>query len=312
MKKFLFVMDPLNKLDPYWDSSLRLLREFNRRGHRTWACDITDVGFEKKSVRVRAGEVRSLANFKYRQFTFKGYAIDYFDLVVIRKEPPFDMNYIYATYLLELTASRVPMANHPAGIRNANEKLSILKWPREVAETLVAGNQASILAFRHRVSGDLVLKPLDQKGGTGVCLLRVKEPHFKTKVARALARYGFVMVQKFLRNKHQSDKRILVLNGKILGAYEKRPKRGDFRGNLSIGATCHRTTLTSKEKQLVANLKSYFKREGLIFVGLDVMNGKMIEINVTCPAGIPELEDLYPKLAPVKVWARCLENLLRP
>src|SRR3989338_2144425 len=193
MKKFLFVMDPLNRLDPYWDSSLRLLREFNRRGHRTWTCDITDVGFEKKSVRVRASEVWSLANFKYRQSPFKGYAIDYFDLVVIRKEPPFDMKYVYATYLLELAASKIPMANYPAGIRNANEKLSILKWPREVPETLVAGNQASILAFRQHVSGNLVLKPLDQKGGSGVLLLRTRDQQFKAKVARALARHEFVM-----------------------------------------------------------------------------------------------------------------------
>lgn len=311
-KKFLFILDPLEHLDFHWDTSLRLVRELNHRKHAVWYAQVGDIRFEKNKVYARAHRLLSPGREEYVSQTTDDFQATYFDMILIRKEPPFDMSYVYLTHLLELIADQIPVINHPRGIRNTNEKLSCLNFSQDIPDTLITNELVQVVKFQKKINSDLVLKPLDQKGGTGVALIKKNGKNNRKILHQAFRKKEFMAAQRFLKaNKVPGDKRILILDGKVLSAYEKHPAPGEFRSNLSLDGTFHETTLTPEEKRIAANLKPYLKRHGLFFVGLDIMQDKLLEINVTCPAGIPESEFLYPKLKPLQAWADSLENLLR-
>ena len=313
MMRVLFVMDPLDHLDPRWDTSLCLLEEFARRCHRSWTADTLDIRYEKKRVLANARQISPSSSQTYRLSEPASYPLTRFDLILIRKEPPFDLNYLYLTYLLELVSGKVPVVNHPRGIRNANEKLAALHFPGWNPETLVTSSVDQVLAFQDRLKEDMVLKPLNQKGGKDILLVKYQN---KGGIAKKMLLQAtknnreFILAQRFIQHKRvRGDKRILILNGEILTAFEKRPPQGDFRSNLSLGGTAHPTKLTSKEKKLAQEMKPYLLQEGLLLVGLDVMAERLIEINVTCASGIVDAKALYPELALVEAWADSLEAL---
>jgi glutathione synthase len=310
--RILFVMDPLEHLDPPNDTSLFLLRELFQRGHETWVADSPDLWSDGRIIFADARNVLPKPNHAYEcSASSLRSPLTAFDLVLIRKEPPFDANYLYLTYLLEQASDRVPMVNHPRGIRNANEKLAILHFPSWIPETLVTSSAEKILQFQRRLKDDLVLKPLDEKGGKGTVLTRYKDRTAKTIMERSTCRgKKVILAQRMLRGKGiHGEKRIVLLNGQILTAFEKRPPKGDFRANLSLGGTCHPAHLTPQEHKLVRQMRSYLLKEGLLFVGLDVLANRLIEVNVTCPAGLTDAKMLYPQLALAETWADSLEDL---
>ncbi|HXV27990.1 MAG TPA: glutathione synthase, partial [bacterium] len=233
-----------------------------------------------------------------------------FDLVLIRKEPPFDATYLYLTQILETTADQVPMVNHPRGIRNANEKLAILNFSSWIPETLVTNSAEKIIDFQKRIQDDLVIKPLNLMAGKNIIRLKFKSRTAARTVRKATRNSReFVMAQRFLKGRGKTaDKRILILDGDVLTAFEKCAPKGDFRSNLSLGATARSTKLTAKEMKLVKELKPYLLREGLRFVGIDVLCERLIEINVTCPSGLVEARDLYPQRGLAAAWAGSLEK----
>jgi len=172
---------------------------------------------------------------------------------------------------------------------------------------------SQVVQFQAGLKTDLVLKPLDLKGGEGIVRLRRKEKNYGKIIMRATeSGKKMIMAQEFLQAPEvKGDKRILVLDGEILTAYEKHFKKGEFRANISLGGTIHPTELSREEKALVKALKPYLLREGLHLTGIDVMMGKLIEINVTCPAGIMEAKLLYPRSELVEAWADLLEKKVR-
>ncbi|MDD5218559.1 MAG: glutathione synthase [Candidatus Omnitrophica bacterium] len=312
-KRILFVMDPLEDLSWKWDNSLNLLREFAARGHTVWASDSHEIRFEIDTVMASTRQIYPAAGDGFKGSATRSLPVESFDLVLIRKNPPFDFSYLYLTYLLELVARRVPVSNHPRGIRNANEKLSVLNFPKWIPKSIVSCSTEQILRFKNELPGDLVLKPLHRKGGEGIVRLRRAESK-KMSVPKinklTLNGKTFVIAQEFIESKKTiGDKRIVLLNGEILVAYEKHPPRGDFRSNLGLGGTWNSTQITAKERRLVRDLKPYLVREGLHFAGIDVMEEKLLEINVTSPAGLTEARTLYPRLEAVKSWADFLESL---
>lgn len=318
--RVLFVMDPVERLDKVWDTSLCLLREFAHRGHQNWTCDATDLWAESNRLFARARKVIPVFHsqkvdflkvaWTYRLPAPQKCRVENFDLVLIRKDPPFDDTYLYLTYLLELIAETVPVVNHPRGIRNANEKLSTLLFPKWIPESLVSNSPDRILEFQKKLGTDLVVKPLDEKGGKGVFRLRRGSARNGSHLRRVAGpEKKFLIASRYLAGgKNGSDKRILILEGKFLSAFERRPRPGEFRSNLSLGGTFHPTKLTLKEKRLIADLKPFLLRESLQFAGIDVRDEKLIEINVTSPAGIWEAEVLYPRLRPAAKWAQALEH----
>lgn len=324
--KFLFVMDPLAKLNHEWDSSLAMIRELAFRGHRVWIADIPDIIEAKRLIAARAREltVSAKARRAHRQESLHYHytlspsparlPVTFFDLIMIRKDPPFNLAYFYLTHFLEKAAAVRPVFNHPVGIRHTNEKLSILHFPKWIPETRVTASAAEILNFQKKTGGPVVVKPLDSKGGEGVFLIRDGGKKSRREVMEASHKEkNFLMAQAFIpKAKGQSEKRILLLNGDILSAYEKRAPRGDFRANLSLdGATFHASGVSAKEKQLVRDLKPYLVRLGLVFTGIDVLSEKLLEINVTSPAGLYESRLLYPELRCAERVADFLESRAR-
>jgi glutathione synthase len=318
--KILFILDPLEKLDPVWDTSMALARETEKRGHENWCADAPDIFSRSSRIFCRARRMKA----KTFPVTLPPYTpadgftaskprtmkLEAFGCVVIRKEPPVDAAYVKMTRLLEQAADRVPMFNHPAGIRYNNEKLAILNFPRWIPETLVSRNPEEILKFQKKIKTDLVIKPLNEKGGKGVWRLKYGERNSLSLLRRAAARKT-LMAQRFLTPRRAEEKRILMMDGNFFSCYSKRPVTNEFRANLGLGATFHAAHLTPKEKQLVREMKPFLLKEGLYFAGIDVLDEKLIEINVTSPAGLLETKVLYPRRRPLEAWADFLEDFAR-
>ncbi len=310
----LFILDPIERLHFIWDTSLFILKEFFRRRHLVFVAYAEDITSENGQIVAAARQITDIfeKSEKFRISNPSSSPITKFDLVLIRKEPPFDATYLYLTYLLEMAADKVPMVNHPRGIRNINEKLAILNFPSLIPETLVASSVSKILEFQRRLKIDLVLKPLNLMGGKNI--VRVK--YGSRKVQSILRKTTqnekeYIMAQRFLETGTSAkgkDKRILLVNGEVLTAFEKRPPKGDFRSNLSLGGTAHPTDLTPTERKLVKTLKPYLMREGLFFAGVDILCEKLIEINVTCPSGLSDATGLYPRRGLGAEWADALEK----
>ena len=307
--RILFVMDPIKKLHAKWDNSLALLREFARRGHECWTADAPDLSRTRGYVAAQCRRVTVRGRRHYPLSRARCFDLKQFDLILIRKEPPVNARYLHMLRLLGRVAGRVSMVNHPRGIRNTNEKLSILKFPKWIPKTRVTKSPKAVLEFQKEIHKPVVVKPLDEKGGKGVFLLKQNSPSAWWRLARATQNgRKAVMVQEFIKAKRQGEKRVLILNGGVFAAYEKRARGKEFRANLGLGASFHRTSLSLRENKLVAALKPSLLKQGLYFVGIDVLEEKLIEINVTSPAGVTEAKFLYPRLPLVEAWADFLER----
>lgn len=282
-------MDPLESLDLPWDTSLCLLRELNARGHETYLFVPSSLSLEAGQVFGRGNRVKPLGNHRYDLLPTPKTKLAECDAVFIRKDPPFDSNYLSLTYLLEPLAKKTLVINDPRGIRNANEKLSVLLFPKWAPPGLVSSNPGEILSFQKKLGSDLVIKPLYEKGGKGVFRLKAGQNNLLKK---SIAKNTWVIAQKFIPS-DEGDKRILMWRGKILGAFSRIPPRGDFRSNLSIGGKFVKCRITQPEKKLAQSISPFLLKEGLLFVGIDVRGGYLIEMNVTSPAGLIELDQLY-------------------
>ena len=289
LKQFAFVMDPLESLDLPWDTSLCLLRELNARGHQNFLFVLSSLSLEAGQVFGQGNLVKPLGNHHYDLKSISKTKLASFDAVFIRKDPPFDSNYLSLTYLLEPLVKKTLVINDPRGIRNANEKLSVLSFPKWSPPSLVSSNPDEILAFQKKIKSDLVIKPLYEKGGKGVFRLKKGQNNLLKK---SVAKDNWVIAQKFIPS-NDGDKRILIWRGKILGAFSRIPPKGDFRSNLSLGGKFVKCRITQREKNLVRSIAPFLLKEGLLFVGIDVRGGYLIEMNVTSPAGLVELDQLY-------------------
>lgn len=304
----LMILDPLDKLDPETDTSLALAREFLQRGYSVRAADVQDLFLERSDLRVRSAPL-ALKNNSLISGKPSQHSVRFFKLIVIRKEPPFDESYLAMTYMLSTSFCQgCFISNSPHGIRSTNEKMSIHLFPELIPPTLTCSNHLEILSFQRRLRSDLVIKPLGEKGGKGIFRLRRASLGGKEALRRA-TRFGrkTLQAQVFIGSRNSaSEKRVLLLEGELLGVFEKRARPGEFRANLSLGATIHRTRLTKKEVSLIKEVGSYSKQAGLHLVGIDVLHEKLIEINVTCPSGLLDLKLLYPSTEPVRAWADSL------
>ncbi len=303
-------MDPLETLDLPWDTSLRLLRGLASRGHENFLFTPPSLSLRSGQVNGRGYLIRPLGGNCYHSGPEKKFNLADFDAVLIRKDPPFDTAYLSLTYLLEPLARKTQVINHPRGIRDANEKLFGLSFSRWSPPTLVSARLDEIFNFQKKIRADLVIKPLYEKGGKGVFLLRKNEKRAKKNLEQATQKEKEpVIAQEFIPlSKEEGDKRILLWKGEILGAFLRIPPPGDFRTNLSLGGRFVSCQVSAGENRLVRSLRSVLLKEGLYFVGIDVRAGKLIETNVTSPAGLVELDRLYGNKATRKV-AEGLEKI---
>jgi len=212
-----------------------------------------------------------------------------------RTDPPFDMNYVFCTYLLDLAErSGVVVCNEPAGIRDANEKMIILGYPDLIPATLVTRDMAEIRSFIDEQGGRAVVKPWDGNGGRGIFVLEAGDRNLGAMIETATADgKDYVMVQAYLKDIVNGDKRILLVDGVAKGAFLRIPPKNDHRGNMHVGATVQPCEMTERDLQICGRLAPYLKERGLVFTGIDVIGGFLTEVNVTSPTGIQECESLY-------------------
>lgn len=289
--RFLFVMDPYAGMLPDKDTSFAFMRAASARGHECFHCLVPNVGNEGKTVRAWARSLsvsETAPHFSVGEL--KQYEVAAFDAVFIRKDPPFDADYLHLTQQLDLLEGRLLIINRAQALRDANEKLFAFHFAEFMPESLVSANTDEMLAFIRRVGGRAVVKPLDGAGGAGVMGLTGGDRNsrgildFVTAEGRRLA-----LVQAFQPEVVGGDKRVLLLDGQLLGAIRRVPREDDIRANIHVGGRVEACDLTAAEQRLVDRLGPCLRERGLYFVGLDLIAEKLIEINVTSPTGIQEL-----------------------
>ena len=285
-------MDPIELINIKGDSTFAMMLEAQARGHklfyyqtRTLALDghkLWATGCDVK-VRDEQGNHFSLGE-QYRA------DLGTFDTVLMRQDPPFDMGYITATHLLEHIHPKTLVVNDPVEVRNAPEKLFVLRYGQFMPETLITRDAGEIADFR-RIHGDIILKPLYGNGGAGVFRLGEGDQNFSSllELFTQAFREPFI-AQRYLPEVRKGDKRIILVDGRVAGAINRVPAANESRSNMHVGGRPEATTLTKREHEICEALGPDLKKRGMIFVGIDVIGDYLTEINVTSPTGIREVK----------------------
>lgn len=294
----LFVMDPLSSLNYAQDSTWMLMREATRRGIEVAWCTPNDLFARDSAGWARAQTVKALDGAPYfEEGPWEDALLGSFDVIWQRKDPPFDMSYIFTTYLLDFVPRTTLVLNRPDGLRARNEKLFAFTFSDLTPPTLLTRDLSRVMAFAQeqaaREDGRIVLKPWDGNGGRGVLVSRAGDPNLRSMV-ELLTGDGrhFILCQRYLPEIRQGDKRILLVDGEPVGAMLRVPAEDDNRGNMHAGATVVATQLTEREREICGRIGAALRQEGFLFVGIDIIGGYLTEINVTSPTGIQQINQL--------------------
>jgi glutathione synthase len=287
-------MDPMESVNIDADSSFVMALEAQRRGHALFHYQPKDLSLRHNRLfaRLRPLSVRrehgNHHTFGEPQVT----DLSEMDVILMRQDPPFDMSYITATHLLEHVQPKVLVVNDPAQVRNAPEKLFVTRFPDLMPPTLITSDRDEILAFRAEHE-DIIVKPLFGNGGAGVFHLKPGDENLGSLLELFTQLYREpVIVQRYLPEIRQGDKRIILIDGEPVGAVSRLPKEGEARANFHAGGSAQRTTLTAREREICAAIGPVLRDNGMIFVGIDVIGDWLTEINVTSPTGIQEINRL--------------------
>jgi len=293
--KFAFILDPLDSIKTYKDSSFAMMREAAARGHELYVMEQQDVVLQLGRVLGHARKLTLTGNEDdwYQAGEIEIMPLERFDAVLMRKDPPFDMEYIYSTYLLELAeAQGARVFNRPRALRDFNEKLAIAKFNAFTAPSLVTRRTELILKFlaQHQ---DVILKPLDGMAGRSVFRIREHDVNINATI-EMLTQHGTrtIMSQRYIPEVVKGDKRILLIDGKPAPfALARIPKPGETRANLAAGGTGVAQPLSPRDREIAEALGPQLAKQGLILVGLDVIGDYLTEINVTSPTCMREITD---------------------
>jgi glutathione synthase len=285
-------MDPISSIDISGDSTFALMLEAQRRGHSLFHYHVNALAWRDQSL-FAAGEPVTVRDEKGNHATLgERRTIDLAssDVILMRQDPPFDMGYITATHLLEQIHPKTLVVNDPAEVRNAPEKLFILRFGEFMPPTLITRDWNELNAFR-RAHGDIILKPLYGNGGAGIFKTHEGDQNFSS----LLEMFGQlfkepIIAQRYLPEVRKGDKRIILVDGKIAGAINRVPGEHDHRSNMHAGGKAVPTGITKREQEICEALGPELKKRGLIFTGIDVIGDYMTEINVTSPTGIRQVQ----------------------
>lgn len=313
--KLLFILDPLDKLNPEKDTSLAIMREAERRGHALYVAMQHGLYLQHAEVFIKAHRL-FLDGHAFVKGELNAFSQTHFDAIVMRKDPPFDNEYLYSTYLLELAVNQgAHVFNHPTAIRGWNEKLSVARFPQFAPPFLVTADNALLRDFLH-IHQDIIVKPLDGMGGSSIFRLTLQDPNISV-ILETMTRFGTqtIMAQLYLPQILQGDKRIIVIDGEPLPyALARIPKQGETRGNLAAGGTGIVQLLTARDREIATTVGLALKEAGLFLVGLDVIGSHLTEINVTSPTGMVEIANQTKQLDqpcnPAEVMLVALERAL--
>jgi glutathione synthase len=314
-------MDPIESINIDGDSSFALMLAAQKRGHTLFHYEVRHLTLEVRPggtrllARARPVTVQRVKGAHWRFGEPLTLDLAQTDVVLMRQDPPFDMAYITATHLLEhvhhADGSGTLVVNDPVSVRNAPEKLLVTHFPELMPPTLVTADIAAIRGFRAE-QRNIVLKPLYGNGGAGVLLVREGDPNFNALLEMHFARSREpLMVQRYEPAVRQGDKRIILIDGEPAGAINRVPQEGEARSNMHIGGRAEPCTLTARDREICARIGPLLRRQGLIFVGIDVIGTWLTEINVTSPTGIQEIDRFDGTDLASRVWERIEARLAR-
>jgi len=308
--KILLILDPLDQLKSYKDTSIAIMREAASRGHELFVTMQGGLYLQHEKVRIHVSAIEMSEGKDWYTITkTENAAPADFDAILMRKDPPFDNEYLYSTYLLELAAIQGGRVfNDPVAIRGWNEKLSVSLFPQFAPDFLVTKNIVQIRHFLEEYQ-DIVVKPLDGMGGSSVFRLTLQDPNISV-ILETITQFGqrTVMAQRYLPEITAGDKRIIVINGEPLPySLARIPKAGETRGNLAAGGTGVAQQLTERDREIAFTVGQVLKQEGLFLVGLDVIGSQLTEINVTSPTGMVEIA-AQTDCNPASVFLNALEK----
>jgi glutathione synthase len=302
--KLAFIIDPIHQLDPCHDTSIALIEAAQIMGHEVWVTQANLLSVVKSKAwavlqRVELVPVQLVeghwvaANPWYKLSDSCLTSLETMDAVFMRTDPPVNDSYLYATYILDyIDQNKTLLINSPSGIRGANEKMYALQFTKAIPETIVSANKEFIRKFVE-AKGSTVLKPLGNKAGEGILFLQSGDRNFNSIVELSTLQGRVpVMVQTYLPEAKEGDKRIILLNGEPIGALNRLSSGTDFRNNMATGGTVAQTEITPREYEISTQLAERLRQDGLIFVGIDIIGGYLTEVNVTSPTGIREIDRL--------------------
>jgi len=288
------VMDSISHINIKKDTSFAMLLEAQARGWELHYMELNDLFLRNGRAYARTRIIKVQRDeLSWHEFTAEqDIALDELDVIMMRKDPPFDQEFLYATHILEQAERRGSyVINKPQSLRDANEKLFTAWFPQCCADTLVAREPYLIRDFLHE-HGEIILKPLDGMGGTSIFHLRLGDPNLSV-ILETMTEYNsrYVMAQKYLPQIVDGDKRILLVNGEVIPyALARIPAQGETRGNLAAGGRAEGRPLTDRDRWIAEQVGPTLREKGLVFVGIDVIGDTLTEINVTSPTCVQELD----------------------
>ncbi|BAB75558.1 MULTISPECIES: glutathione synthase [Nostocaceae] len=302
--KLAFIIDPIHQLDPCHDTSVALMEAAQILGHEVWVTQANWLSVvdskawailqQVELVPVQLIDGRWVAASPWYTLNTRSFSsLETMDAVFMRTDPPVNDAYLYATYVLDYVDQRKTLViNNPNGIRGANEKMYALQFTKAIPETIVSADKDFIRQFVE-AKGATVLKPLGNKAGEGILFLQAGDRNFNSIVELSTQQGRLpVMVQTYLPEAKEGDKRIILLNGEPIGALNRLASGSDFRNNMATGGTVAKTEITPREEEICSQIAANLRQDGLIFVGIDVIGGYLTEVNVTSPTGIREIDRL--------------------
>jgi glutathione synthase len=297
-------MDPIARINIKGDSTFALLLEAQKRGHGLsyYTPDKLSMVGEEIVAPVQLLTVRDEPGNHFTLGEPRREALNGFDVVLLRQDPPFDLAYITSTHLLERIHPNTLVVNDPASVRNAPEKLFVMNFPQLMPPTLISRDLDEINAFRDK-HGAVVMKPLHGHGGAAVFRVMPQDMNFGSLFDMFSVTFKEAwVIQQFIPEVKLGDKRIILVNGEFAGAVNRVPAADDLRSNMVRGGAAKETELTPREREICATVGPALRERGLLFVGIDVINGNLTEINVTSPTGIRAIAKLGGPDVAAKVW----------
>lgn len=302
--KFVFIIDPIAKLDPTHDSSVAMMESAQNLGHEVYITTINELSVVngKAYAHLQAVTLKPVQLFDNHWKADKNWyslresaflPLESYHAVFMRKDPPVNTPYLYATYILDLIdPQKTKVINSPQGIRGANEKMYALQFPSVIPSTIVTQSKSVIAEFLAQKEA-VILKPLGGKAGEGILFLQQGDRNFNSLIEISTKQgQEPIMIQEYLPSAKEGDKRIILLNGKPIGAVNRIPTGKEFRGNMAVGGRVAFTEITERELTICETLAPKLIEDGLFFVGIDVIGGYLTEVNVTSPTGIREIDRL--------------------
>jgi glutathione synthase len=314
----LFIVDPLDRLGLAGDTSYALMLEAATRGWEVWTCQIEHLGLEHDDpiatpVPTSIVDAATPADaFKVGERATRRLAD--FDMVLMRKDPPVDVRYLHATWILEQARGKTLLVNDPRGLRELNEHLAVLRFPHLTPPTIVTRSIDRLRQFQREQGGAIVVKPVDGYGGLGIFVVRDGDMNASSILESSMAidqpGARWTIAQKYLPEASAGDKRIILADGEPVGAVLRVPAEAEARGNLHVGGRAVKTELDDRDREIIATIAPFLREHGQIFVGLDVIGGMLTEINITSPTGVRHVARLDNRNVAAPILD-CFERLAR-